>query len=479
LRFSRDLARFFAHRTSAAAVDQTSFASPTFILRLNFATADCELRDILDWGDGVQCGDHLLIALKLSHLRVALALIDSDWKVSAVLRIPILLKKVHPGDSLGAVRSARLRVLKKDGDSWSGLLCVEQAWHRVYPLDLEEPKGHRTGLASSNLSWYRFKINFFAGIPVFQYALERTEFERGDIPFRHGAERDYWFSSKTVLPPPGPSPAHSSHSLLEIAEAEATGLPGGWRPVGGLDWTDRQGIPSDYRKRASMRGVRPYDHAHALCLISCNGTFHLVPVRLSDGTALAPQKVPLRSGWSRRLAWSTSSNGGGTIWLFVSNEKSSAAKRDRCLWRIDYSANLLAARRASDAIRVTRLSEDRVMTETAVLDYDDVVISLWKNGLNITKPNTMRCCIYRRGDGTNGKSDVPTWTCEAADEFLDSLPITNGRDVTWMGKSLRTPESRKFPDQVFRFGNRFGAAFLHHPYNSYRTELVIGEFLME
>jgi hypothetical protein len=35
-------------------------------------------------------------------------------------------------------------------------------------------------------------------------------------------------------------------------------------------------------------------------------------------------------------------------------------------------------------------AEDRVMTEKAVLDYDDFAVAMWRDGMNIKRPNSLR-----------------------------------------------------------------------------------------
>ncbi|MGP0061291.1 MAG: hypothetical protein ACLPID_18625 [Beijerinckiaceae bacterium] len=459
-------------------MDRATTASPFFMPRLNFATADSELAGIsLDWGDCAQCREYLLIALQLSGFRVTLVLIDANWKIVALLQIPIVLKKCHPDDKVGALRSAKFGVLKENRDSVSGLLCVEQAWHRKYSPDPPRPGVGGTILSSWNTNWYRFECRFRVAPPVLSCECERTESERFGLTLCSGGENDYWLSSTIILPPPcfAQSSDIDCGNLLEIAEADANGLPVEWRQVRKLDWARDQSAPSRDRNRIWINGTQSYDRDNAVCLVTIDGKLHLVPLRLADGEALTPRRFALPSGWRSRLAWSPSPSGGGAIWFYVSNEKLSATRRDRSLWRIDYGPSLLTAKRASDAIRVTRLSEDRVMTRTAILDYGDMALVMWEDGMNITRPNILRCFVYRRADKLGDNSAIPIWTCEAADDFLTSLPIKEGGESHWMGKPVLTPDTRKFPRNAFKFGKRFGAAVLAWHLNPYRTELTIGE----
>jgi hypothetical protein len=454
------------------------FESPaTFTPRLNFATADSELAGIsLDWGDSFDLQNHLLIALKLTDFFVALLLIDTDWKIVALLRIPIVLKKHHANDSVGAIGSAKLRILRQDETSFEGILYVEQGWHRDYLPDPPRPGDGGTSLSSYNTSWYRLKGLGLSENPILQCELEKTEIERSDVHFCVGGDKGYWLSRTIRLPPPGPRTPdmHSDGSLLDIAVAGANGLPLEWRCVSELDWAYHQSSPSRDRNRILINTTRPYDRDHAISLISFDGKLHLALLRFADGKMLSPIKIPLSSGWRERLAWHHSLSS-GTLWFFLSNEKRSAAKRDSCLWRVDYGSRLFTAKRASDALQVTRLSEDRVMTEKAILDYGNIAFAMWENGVNVTKPNAMRCSIFRRDGDTESKPSVPAWTSQSADGFLRSLPIKDWGERPWMGKQVVIPETRQFPRKAFKFGTRLGVAVLCWYFNPYRTELTIGE----
>ena len=457
-------------------------AAPRFVPRLELATTDFELattdfaRIFLDWGDCAQVRDHLLIALRLSGLGVMLVLIDANWKIVTRQQVPLASKNCDPVNVVGTSSRAKFRILKDDGDTVTGLLWVEQPLFRRYLSDSPESGDGRTTLVSGITSWYSFKCTFFAGIPVLAFEHSGTEPERLAVTFCPGGQNGYWFSS-AIRPPatrPGaPGLPEPSSSLLDIAEADAKGLPGEWRRANGLDRAYRESAPSHGPNRLSMNGVRPYDQSHAVSLISFDGKLHLVPIRLADGEALTPRRVSLRSGYQTRLGW-TALAGSGTLWFYLNNEKLSAAKRDRSLWRIDYGSDLVTAKPGSDNVRVVRLSEDRVMTKTAVLDYGEAVFAMWEDGMNISTPNITRCFIYRREAGESDNSGVPVWTSEAADKLLESLPISEGGETYWMGKRVSTPDTRRLPSCGFKFGKRLGAGFI----DLYKRRLEIGEIVM-
>jgi hypothetical protein len=140
----------------------------------------------------------------------------------------------------------------------------------------------------------------------------------------------------------------------------------------------------------------------------------------------------------------------------------------------------LTAKRPSDAIKVTRPSEDRVMTEKAVLDYDDCALAMWQDGMNVKKPNSVRCIVQRRinnSDTQSGKNVLPDWTAQPADGFLNSLPPKGIREARWMGEPATLPETPQFPFTAFKFGERLGAAVLCWYAGPVRSELMIGEIL--
>jgi hypothetical protein len=104
-------------------MEETSSASPIFVPRINFATADRELAsDPVDWGDCANVSGHLLIALKASGeylgFRAALVLVNANWQIVAALHVPIVLEKGHPDDQAGRINCANIRILKHGPDSF-------------------------------------------------------------------------------------------------------------------------------------------------------------------------------------------------------------------------------------------------------------------------------------------------------------------------------------------------------------------------
>jgi len=57
------------------------------------------------------------------------------------------------------------------------------------------------------------------------------------------------------------------------------------------------------------------------------------------------------------------------------------------------------------------------------------------------------------------------------------LPIKEGGEGQWMGRSLRSRDSRQFPFVGFRFQGQFAAATLGWHYKPVSSELVLGEIV--
>ena len=451
---------------------EISSASPVFVPRLNFMTGPSPLAgDYVAWGDCVECMGHILIALKIADFNIALVLVDADWQIAALVKIPLDLKKCHPVDAVGAIGQLRLRIVNGGERACEGLLCVEQAWHRRYLPDPPQAGHGGTDLRSANCSWYRFTCRLGAEGPSIAWDLVRTDQERAEIGFCAGGEHGYWFSSTDHLPPPQPLPIKipaEKDSALDMAEADAAGLPTVWRSL------VFRAPPSGKAKGLLVHEVRPLDRDHAVCLATIGGKLHLAPVRLADGEVLRPHRFMLPAAYNKEIAWTHSPDGGGTIWFIADNGKRSTATRDSCIWRVDYGANLVTAKRAADAISVTRLSEDRVVREYAVLDYGSVAVAMWQDGVNIKKPNVLHSVVLHRLPRADPQAP-PAWRSEAADEFLPSLPpkaYSEAWDFGPHGELIRT---RQFPCAAFRFGKHLGAAVLCQYFDPYRAELTIGE----
>lgn len=459
-------------------MSEVSSTSPVFVPRRNFMTTPSPLAGIsLDWGDSVECMDHLLIALQVSGLRVALVLVGADWNIAGVLLIPLEFRKCHPGDDGGGSWHTMLRMVRNGRDFCEGLLCVEQIWYRNFQPDPPQPGHGGTNLSSWNCCWYRFTCRLDAASPMIACDLVRTEPQRFNVSFCPGGRHGYWFSSSVRLPPQQPLPLMipaEASSLLDISEAGADGLPTHWHRVQDLDWAYNQSSPSSDLNRILINETRPFDRDHAVSLVTIDGKLYLTPIRLVDGEVMLPRRFALPRGFRTKLAWTLAPEGGGTLWFHATNLKKNPAKHESALWRVDYGANLVEARQAKDAIRVTRVNEDHATKNCAVLDYGGIALAMWQGRTGIRTPYVLRCVIQHRLPGAE-RQVLPDWHSEPADEFLPSLPADELSDIWAMGPNAEMMKPRIVPRASFRFGSRLGAAILRWQLDPCRAELTIGE----
>lgn len=339
--------------------------------------------------------------------------------------------------------SAHLRVVAEDANGLRAMIVLEQPGERHYDGDPANPKDEGKTLGAVMTDWFALEVDLppedEPRIQIGERALHH-ESPCSNAFSVNGGKRHYWLGLHKRLTEHWRRDdlfISLSWRTLQIARDHA-GIPAAWRLLEGAE----DALPI---------AAQPYDSAHAVMLLHMGKQTCVCLVDLAG--ARVTQALPLRIAaryWSVAAWRYLPGEAGGTFWLRTDNAKASAGHRDSTLWRVDYGTAVRAERRKRGALPVwiERLTEERAVTESVVLDYADCTLALWDHGHGITHVEAMRCMFFRRGDG--GAVDLAVHL----PEFAGQLPHSPERPGEHDGRSVMLPSRPRLPHLGFDFAGR-------------------------
>lgn len=412
----------------------------------------------LHWLTHRVTGCHLIVIGWIERHRpgLAVAVIDDQWRLLSTRFVPCQL----PADTGARLvrqhfpHAAHVCVVHEDNHGLRATVALEQAATRHYPPAV--PIGPGDGglvLTAAVTDWFDLRVTFTEGQGAAVDIAARPSHHEPSCSAASAVlvgERRYWFAVRQQLP-------EAEHWLRDDPAASCVGSA--WMVA-----EDQEGVPSVWRLLEGGEGMLPVkagDGIHAMAQAHAFDACHAVALmRLGNRTSLCladpvtarvTQTVPVRAPKGRWCvkAWTAPpAAAGGSVWLATDNGKLSAAHRDSTLWCVDYgSATGGAARRAALPTRVTRLTEDRVVTASVALDFADDTCVLWQHGHGIKRAEPMRGMLYRQ----NPQGE---WAARDVASLAETLPQTTAAVVEHFGRPIERAPMPRLPGHGFTFAGR-------------------------
>ena len=292
------------------------------------------------------------------------------------------------------------------------MVVLEQPAECHYDGDPANAEDEGKTLGAGMTDWFALDVDFTAGHEPRIHIVEKGLHHESPCSNAFsvaGGKRHYWLGLHKRLT----ERWHRddlfmplSWRTLQIARDHA-GIPAAWRLLeGGED-----ALP--------VHTAQPYDSAHAVMLLhigrhTCLCLIDLARARIAQAS---PLRIAARY-WSVAAWRCLPGEGGGTFWLRTDNAKASARHRDSTLWRVDYGAAVPAELRKRGVlpVRMERLTDERAVADSVVLDYADCTLALWDHGNGTAHVDAMRCMFFRRG------GDGVDYLAVPLAEFADQLP---------------------------------------------------------
>lgn len=407
----------------------------------------------LRWLTHCVLGRHLLMVAWLSGPHGAqgfgLALADSDWTLRATHFQPVALPDGQAGgvERHGDVYAAQLHCLHQDAQGMRAMLAVEQRATRHYL----GAHGGGIVLTSGVADWFEIEVAVDAdGTPRLRTHATPMHHE----PFcnsLHAAQfpgGGRWLALRDALPESvSEADAYLNvHRRLHVAD-DLQGVPQAWRPIQGAEGA----LPVDTVLTGAMQ-ARAYDETQVATLLTMAGSTRLCLLDLAEARLTQAVALRIPKGHWRVLAWRAGAGGeGGEFWLHASNDKLSARHRDSSLWRVAYGAAAGRGKKRSSSglpVLAERLTEDRLVSGAAAMDYADLTLLLWQHGQGIKNVEPMRCVAHPL---TGASQDPPVWDCA---RLAESLPQAPARAVMAFGRTMQRPAEPLLPARGFDFAGQ-------------------------
>jgi hypothetical protein len=437
----------------------------------------------LQWLTHAISGNYLILVgyIQGRQRGTAIAVVDEAWQLLATHFRPDDVPMPDDGMLVrtGCPYAAHLALLEEDSGGVRATLALEYTAQRHYPGDAGSASDGGMILTSFVADWFALQIDFAAqprpDIRVGAQALHRESL-CGSLSQASVAGRRYWLAVHERLPdgwdPQNPADAKVLR-WLAVADDER-GVPGAWRPVAGGE----EAVPlrSGYRLFGTA-DAQAYDNRHLAMLLQAEGRSFLC--LLDPAAAKITHTAPLRIArghWTMKAWHAMPGAAGGYVWLHTSNDKLSTKHRDATLWRLAYGAAAQAKgkRTAALATRLERLTEDRVVTGAAILDYTDFTLALWNQGLGVKHIDPLRCVAYPLA------VDEPQEAAQAVPALTGSLPHWPAQTVEHFGRPTEQPARPRIPEQGFSFaGKRVAVYPLHGDLPGFAEGFELGEMAGE
>jgi hypothetical protein len=415
----------------------------------------------LQWLTHHLSGRHLILVgwIQGRQSGTAIAVVDDAWRLLATHFQPADV----PGDYGMLLRTdrlyaAHLALLDESATGLRATLALEYTAQRRYPGDPGNASDGGMILTSYVADWFALEIDF-APHPVIHVGGSPLHRESlcGSLSHASVAGRRYWLAVHERLPdgwdPHNPAEAKVAR-WLGVAD-DVQGLPGAWRPVAGGE----EAIPIRHGARLfGTADAQSHDARHLAMLLQIGGRGSLC--LLDPAAAAITHTAPLRiarGAWTMKAWHVPAGEAGGYVWLYTSNDKLSAKHRDATLWRIAYGAAAQAkAKKNSLATRLERLTEDRVVTGSAILDYADFTLALWDHGLGVKHIEPLRCVAYPLAEAE------PQAAARLVPALADSLPHWPAQAIEHFGRPMEQPSRPRLPEQGFTFSGKRLAMYPTH-----------------
>lgn len=414
----------------------------------------------LRWLTHYVSGEQLVVVgwIECDEPGLAVAIMDEQWQLRAThfMRCPPPDGRLTPLLRLrnASLYSAHLRIMSEDARGLHAMIVLEQPGERRYDGDPANPEDEGKTLGAGMTDWFALEVDFAAEpgprIHVGEKGLHH-ESPCSNVFSVAGGKRRYWLGLHKRLTEHWRRDdlfISLSWRTLQIARDHA-GMPTAWRLLeGGED-----ALPVSMGRSPDGHGAaaQPYDSAHAVMLLHRGRHTCLCLIDLAGARITQALPLPIAARYWSVAAWTClPGEGGGTFWLRTDNAKASARHRDSTLWRVDYGAAVPAELRKRGVlpIRLERLTEERAVTDSVVLDYADCTLALWDHGNGITHVDAMRCMFFRRGD--DRAADLAVHLAE----FADQLPRSPERPGEHGGRPVTLPSRPRLPHLGFDFAGR-------------------------
>lgn len=386
---------------------------------------------------------------------VAIAVVDGQMRLRATHFRP----DGQPEEAAPRLRriflphSAHSHVLQQDGGSLHAVVALEQRGHRAYRYGpAEDHTRGGLGLEAPITTWFRLRVDFAdpsAGDIRIGLELIRNEPFLGTASHVQAGEQRYWLAEQKHLHDGdswnGIDPVDTLVQRKLVVAQARDGLPDCWlamesagevQPAQTEDWLPALAAP------------QPYDATHAVMLAQSQNRTALCLLDLANAKVEQAAVVRIARGYWRVKAWNPRTDtAGGSLWLWTSNNKLSAKHRDSTLWRIDYGNAVKKPRGKIDGLpmKIERLDEDREITGSTIINFDDFTLAMWNRGHGIKHVDPMRCRAYRHDDAAQ-PMDV---------SYLEpGLPFAPAGVTRHFDKDVEYPSVARVPELGFDFAGR-------------------------